>query len=201
MIDVIESACAVALESGPQDSVFDLWHRVYRECVVRGATNIAPLLAGFGVSVVERAVVDAFCRAINVPFAVAVRANELGIRLGSIHPALAGHDPREFLPRRPMTSLSVRHTVGLGDPLAVGDDGGVVPPDDLPSTLEAWIRRYGLRRFKVKVSGDHRVDLDRLERIRDVLDGETRGDYRVTIDGNEQSSSPTSRLCGRSGRI
>jgi L-alanine-DL-glutamate epimerase-like enolase superfamily enzyme len=61
-----------------------------------------------------------------------------------------------------------------------------VPADGLPPTLEACIGRYGLRRFKLKVGGDRRVDLDRLERIREVLDRETRGDYRVTIDGNEQ---------------
>src|SRR3990170_634554 len=33
MIDVVESACAVAGRSGAHDSVFDLWHYVYRELV------------------------------------------------------------------------------------------------------------------------------------------------------------------------
>jgi hypothetical protein len=185
MIDVIEAACTVALESGRHDSVFDLWQRVYRECV-SGDTEVVPLLAGFGVSVVERAVIDAFCRAEHVPFAEAVRSNRLGIRLGSLHPELAERGPREFLPRRPLTSLTVRHTVGLSDPLRTGDDLGVVAPDELPSTLEGWIRRCGLRRFKVKVGGNPRADMDRLEQVCEVLDDETGGDYRVTIDGNEQ---------------
>lgn len=186
MIDVIESACAIASRSGGRDSVFDLWDDVYREQVLRSDSDVVPLLASFGVSVVERAVVDAFCRAKDIPFAEAVRANGLGIRLGKLHPELTDREPREFLPRRPMGCMSIRHTVGLSDSLSPGDDAGMVPPDDLPSTLQACVRRYGLRRFKVKVSGNHRVDLDRLERIRDVLDSETRGDYRVTIDGNEQ---------------
>jgi len=192
MIDVIESACAIANQSGEHDSVFDLWWHVYREHVLRSDSGIAPLLASFGVSVVERAVIDAFCRATNIPFAEAVRANELGIRLGSLHRELTGCEPREFLPRKPMECMSIRHTVGLSDSLSPGDDAGVVPPDDLPSTLEAWIRRYGLRHFKVKVSGNHRIDLDRLERIGEVLDRETRGEYRVTIDGNEQFADVSS---------
>ena len=40
--------------------------------------------------------------------------------------------------------------------------------------------------FKVKVGGNHRADLDRLARVGDVLDRATGGDYRVTLDGNEQ---------------
>lgn len=183
MIDVIEHACAIALESGRHDSVFDLWHHVYRDQVL---CSESPLLAGFGVSVVERAVIDAFCRAQNLSFTEAVRANRLGIRLGSLHAELTGRDPREFLPREAMTRMSIRHTVGLSDPLVPGDDAGVMPADDLPSTLDECIRRYGLRCFKVKVGGDRRADLARLERIQTVLDGETRGDFRVTIDGNEQ---------------
>jgi hypothetical protein len=138
------------------------------------------------VSLVERAAIDAFCRAKEIRFAEALRANELGILLGMLHPELTGREPCEFLPARPMSRMSVRHTVGLGDSLSADEDAGVLPPDDLPSSLDACIERYGLRRFKVKVSGNHRVDLDRLERIRDVLDRETRGDYRVTLDGNEQ---------------
>ena len=186
MIDVIESACEIASQSGERDSVFDLWHQVYGEHVLRSDSGITPLLASFGVSVVERAIIDAFCRARNIPFAEAVRLNELGIRLGSLHPELTDREPREFLPRKPIECMSIRHTVGLSDSLSPGDDAGVVAPDDLPSTLGAWIRRYGLRRFKVKVSGNHRNDLDRLERIQEVLDSGTRGDYRVTLDGNEQ---------------
>ena len=185
MIDVIESACTIARQSGRHNSAFDMWHHLYRERISRGDSDTPPLLASFGVSVVERAVIDAFCRAARTPFADAVRANKLGIRLARLHPELTGQDPGEFLPPTPLTSMSIRHTVGLGDPL-FASDAVEVPPDDLPTSLDTWIRRYGLRRFKVKVCGDHRADLDRLEGIRNVLDGETGGDYRITIDGNEQ---------------
>lgn len=182
MIRVIESACSIAGRSGSHESVFDLWHEVQRE-QSRAVSEVSPLLAGFGVSLVERAVIDAFCRAGDVSFAEAVRANALGARLEALHPELAGHDARELLPPRPLTSLTVRHTVGLGDRL---EGAASLHADGLPATLEACVRRYGLRRFKVKVSGNRDSDLERIGRIRRVLDGELHGDYRVTLDGNEQ---------------
>lgn len=187
MIAVIESACAIAVECGSTESVFDLWHEVHSEQATRQA-EVAPILAAFGVSLVERAAIDAFCRARDVPFAEAVRQNTLGIRLGDLHAALAGREPHEFLPRRPLASMSIRHTVGLSDSLDAGEGSGALPADGLPATLDAAIREYGLRRFKVKVSGDHRFDLDRLGRVGEVLDRETNGDYRITMDGNEQFS-------------
>ena len=57
---------------------------------------MAPILAAFGVSLVERAAIDAFCRAKDISFAQAVRQNALGIRLGNLHAALAGQEPHEL---------------------------------------------------------------------------------------------------------
>lgn len=185
MVGVIESACAMARESGGHRCVFDLWHEVYREQVAEDGSGLPPLLAAFGVSMVERAMIDAHCRATERPFAEAVRANTLGISLESIHTELAGREPRELLPTRPLASISIRHTVGLSDSL-VGGEKEVTPPDGLPTSLEASIGRYGLRTFKVKVRGDREVDLDRLARVGEVLDRGTDGNYTVTLDGNEQ---------------
>jgi hypothetical protein len=184
MVGVIEGACASAVEGGSRDSAFDLWRHVYGDRVVRGETAIAPLLATFGVTFVERAVVDAVCRATGVTFAEAVRTNTLGVRLGGLHPELTGREPRELLPPAPLTRIRVRHTVGLSDALAAGE--GIDPGDGLPATLEDAVARYGLRCFKVKVSGNRQADLDRLARVAEVIDRATGGDYRVTLDGNEQ---------------
>lgn len=181
MIEAIEEACGVAVRCGRRESVFDLWHDVYRELV---PVSPAPLLAGFGVSLVERAAIDAFCRSRRVTFAEAIRRGDLGLRLGALQPRLEGRAARELLPSRPLASLRVRHTVGLADALVGGE--GPEPPDGLPATLEGCIRRYGLRRFKVKVGGDHDASLERLARVAEVLERETGGDYRVTLDGNEQ---------------
>jgi hypothetical protein len=84
-----------------------------------------------------------------------------------------------------MTRLAVRHTVGLGDVLEESD-AVAAPSDGLPATLEGCVERYGLRCFKVKVGGSREFDLDRLARVGEVLDRASGGDYRVTLDANEQ---------------
>ncbi len=61
-----------------------------------------PLLWNFGVSLVERAVLDAFCRAKDMTFAEALRSNALGIRLGQVDGDLAGLTPGELLPEQPL---------------------------------------------------------------------------------------------------
>ena len=86
MLRVIETACAHARSIQSAPAVFDLWQKIY-SAQKRSfeAERLPPLLWGFGVSLVERAVIDAFCRATDTPFARAVRRNTLGIRLGDIH--------------------------------------------------------------------------------------------------------------------
>jgi hypothetical protein len=187
MFAVVTAACDTAQQLGLAATPFDLWQHLY-EVQQRWGTahGHTPLLAGFGASLVERAVLDAFCRATGQPFAAAVCANTLGIRLGDIHPALAGHQPADFLPARPLTSIIARHTVGLTDPLTDDD----IPPDErlhdgLPQSLVAAIQAYGLTHFKIKLGGDAAADAVRLRRLAAVLDAATP-DYAFTLDGNEQ---------------
>jgi hypothetical protein len=132
------------------------------------------LTAGFGVALLDAAVADAVCRATGRTFHAALAED------------LLGFGPLD-LPDRPLGRILVRHTVGMGDPLTRADLASPVG-DGLPETLEEEIRAYGLRWFKVKISGDAGASLERLLRIAAVLD---RGvaDYGVTVDGNEQFHS------------
>lgn len=190
MLAVVRAACDYAQRAGEQPTVFDLWEAVYRQQKEwAAATPHPPLLWGFGVSLVERALIDAFCRAKGIPFADALRANRLGIQLEAIHPELAGLAPGELLPSAPLQRITVRHTVGLIDPLTDDEiapaDG---PGDGLPHALAQNIDAYGLTHFKIKLGGDGDADRARLARIARLL--EERGiDYRFTLDGNEQYRS------------
>ncbi|MCZ6793009.1 MAG: mandelate racemase, partial [Planctomycetota bacterium] len=78
----------------------------------------------------------------------------------------------------------IRHTVGLADPLTADDVPAEKRLDDgLPETLEEYIRRDGIRYFKVKVSGDPAADIRRLSRVWDVV---VKADKPVvTLDANE----------------
>ncbi len=168
-------------------TAFDFWRELYAaQMAWAAAEKLPPLLANFGTSFVERALIHAVCRARGVSLAAALRENLFGIELGAMQPALAGMAPRDYLPATPPAAVFARHTVGLSDPIAAGDLPTAERVDDgLPQTLDACIRFYGLRHFKIKINGERARDRDRLERMAAVLHAECRGDYAFSLDGNE----------------
>ena len=188
MLGVIESAAKFAQQIGEVSTVFELWQQVYA-AQKEWATEqgYPPLLWNFGVSLIERAVIDAFCRATDTSFTQALRTNTLGIRLDQIHNELANYTPADLLPAQPLHSLIARHTIGLSDPLTdqeITDSDRV--NDGLPQSFEACIRTYGLTYFKIKVCGDKTTDIARLKQIAAVLADNNLSDFAFTLDGNEQ---------------
>lgn len=187
MLAVIHHALAIATGKGAE-SAFALWQQLYTAQSTWAQTQGHPaLLAHFGTSLVERALIDAVCRAAGKPFAELVHNGGLGIKLGAIHAELSGHKPHEFLPARPLASIIARHTIGLLDPLTEAD----IPAenhlhDGLPQSLVACIHTYGLRHFKLKVNGQPASDLARLQQIAALLEEHAPADYAFSLDGNEQ---------------
>ncbi len=162
---------------------FDLWWSLYERMEDRRrARGWPPLLAHFGTSLVERAVLDAFCRAKAAPFHRLLRDGVLGVQLERIHPELCGMPVSALLPSGPRDRVAVRHTVGLADPI---DRRDLVDPigDGLPETLDDNIAAYGLRHFKIKFTGP--ADIPRVERILTVVADRVGGAARFTLDGNE----------------
>jgi hypothetical protein len=145
-----------------------------------------PLLASYGPALVDRAVLDALCRALGVSFYEAMRANLAG--MGGAHPSFAGIDFDAFLGAlAPAGRIHARHTVGLVDAITRADQQERVG-DGLPETLEEVVQVYGHRYFKLKVSGQVRADVERLQAIAAVLDRAAEP-YFASLDGNEQYES------------
>ncbi len=166
-------------------TVFEAWWEAYRSCVqpVGVATR---LVAGFGVSLIERAVIDATCRAAGLSFFDAVKSDLLGFRPEEVLSDVSRESVINSLPEQPSGSVHVRHTVGLLDFLRVSDipdDRRVA--DGLPQALEEDIDRYGLTIFKVKIGGGQEVDVPRLIELAKFFESKAP-DYSVTLDGNEQ---------------
>ena len=147
------------------------------------AQGFNPLLASYGPALVDRAVLDALCRARGVSFYEAMRVNLAG--MGAAHPDFAGLELERFLGAlQPAQQIHARHTVGLVDAITLADQAERVG-DGLPETLEEVVRDYGHRYFKLKVSGKVDADLDRLQAIASVLDRASEP-YFASLDGNEQ---------------
>lgn len=186
MFAVVRAAAEHAREIDPAETVFAWWQQLYQHQKQWGEQqNLPALLSNWGVSLIERAAIDAHCRARGVCFAEAVRDGSLGIDLGAIHPELDGSQPHDWLPAQPRRRIDVRHTVGLADPLT---DEQIAPEDQLadglPQSLEACIRTYGLRYFKIKVPAEPEIAIDRLHHIATVL-GNNCQSFAFTLDGNE----------------
>ena len=126
------------------------------------------LVENFGPAMLDRALLDALCRALGISFYEAIRRDVPGLEL-------------EFLKGlRPKSEIAARHTVGLVDPIT----GKGTLGDGLPETLEEVIAAYGHRWFKLKVAGDVKADVERLAAIAAVLDQLPQ--YHASLDGNEQ---------------
>jgi hypothetical protein len=163
----------------------DSYHPQQAECGRRG---LNPLVAGYGPALLDRAVLDAVCRARAISFYDAVRSNVSGLDPARLLPEFDGFDVAAFLAGlRPASEIHARHTVGLVDPITAGDQGERID-DGLPETLDEVVAAYGHTYFKLKVGGDVSADVARLTAIAGVLDRSPEP-YAVTLDGNEQYES------------
>ena len=188
MLAVIQNAARVGRVVGETAQDFPSWWQALQEEQKLWAERkgLPGLLSGFGTSLVERAVLDALCRAVGTPLHALLRTGALFADLGFARSELAGLDLAHFLPAQPQARLIARHTVGLADWLAEADVApGERREDGLPQSLEACAREYGLSHFKIKVSGDAASDRERLRQIDRVLAVSAPPEWRCTLDGNE----------------
>jgi hypothetical protein len=164
---------------GGENTAFGHWFENYRPQIAVAATRgLNSLVACYGPALIDRALLDALCRALGISFYQAVRTNVPGIAFPDL-------DMPSFLQSlRPGNQIAARHTVGLVDPITPLDNKTPVN-DGLPETLEEVIARYGHRWFKLKVGGDVKADVERLSAIAAVLD-RIQESYHASLDGNEQ---------------
>jgi len=152
-------------------SAFALHAAVYphqlKTCARVGMPQLAAL---FGPAEIDKAIVDALLRVLNLNVFSGFARNIVGLDT-RLTPDLDQAAIDRFLSsRRPRASIHVRHTVGMMD---------------APESARQVALRDGCRYFKIKLCGDPQSDVKRLHDIADVLDNLSI-DYRVTLDANEQ---------------
>jgi hypothetical protein len=183
--EVIQHAGRQALACGDFEQPFHLWRDLYDDQIGWGEANgFAPLLAHFGLTLVERCVIDAVCRAHGRSLAALLADGTIAVDADRVEDAPSAAALQSVLQAAPLGNVHARHTVGMADPLTRAD---VVEPlrDGLPESFEEDIDYYGLTHFKIKVRGDVEADISRLEAIRSIIAAKVSGDFRFTLDGNE----------------
>lgn len=195
MIQVIRHAADHAVLAGRMDDVYTLVSRIHLEQSIWAREKNWPgLLAQFGTSLTERAIIDAFCRAKGITFFQALRQNALGIRFSGFaderlmldYQELGTTRPAHWIPPQPLERVYARFTVGMLDYLTEEE----IPADErvndgLPQSLEAAVRHYGLAQFKLKLAGNADADLPRLRRIFGLVSNLAPSNWSYTLDANE----------------
>jgi L-alanine-DL-glutamate epimerase-like enolase superfamily enzyme len=104
-------------------------------------------------------------------------------------PRFKGEYLDKYVPAKPRDTMPVFHSVGASDPLEAADVKQRID-DGLPNTLEEWIQRDGLIRFKIKLNGGNLpADLDRVIRtdriVNRLLPARRVADWKYILDFNE----------------
>ncbi|MGE9295452.1 MAG: hypothetical protein ACQKBV_04105, partial [Puniceicoccales bacterium] len=171
------TACAHAAEQAAQlavqsygGSVFQFWTKL-RDALESWCTynDRDPAAARFGLALVERAVLDAFCRAREVSLANAVRENLLGVDLGALCKPLAGRHPKDLL-----------------DPPLAGDPAlrVLIAPDD---SLDAITPDVG--HISIGLTGNTDADVARFRAIAEHI-GKLERRVEISLEGNGAYTDP-----------
>jgi L-alanine-DL-glutamate epimerase-like enolase superfamily enzyme len=104
-------------------------------------------------------------------------------------PSFMQRDLSRYVPSAPRATTPVFHSVGASDPLEAADVRARID-DGLPNTLEEWIPRDGLTRFKIKLNGGNLdADVERIVRVDRVVNRALAGrgvtDWKYLLDFNE----------------
>lgn len=141
-------------------------------------------------SAFDAALHDAYGKAFGVScyetYGSSHMSRDLSADLGQ---AFTGEYLDRYVPAAPQPAMPVFHSVGASDPLETSDVTRRID-DGLPNTLEEWIERDGLIRFKIKLNGGNLpVDYERVIRIDRIVSRALprRGvaDWKYILDFNE----------------
>ena len=138
------------------------------------------LLVQMGTALIERAVLHALGRNCGRSLGGMLRAGLLGLEPGTLRAGGPGGSWERYLPPVWPAKITLRHTVGLSDPLVAADVERPVA-DGLPQTLQENVGVFGLTHFKIKLSGRREEDAGRLRKLASVLPEGAR----FTLDANE----------------
>jgi L-alanine-DL-glutamate epimerase-like enolase superfamily enzyme len=154
------------------------------------ATPIPKLCMLVVASAFDAAIHDAYGKAFGVSsyetYGSSFMNSDLSRDLG---PQFKGEYLDRYVPSAPRPTMPVFHSVGASDPLDASDVRARID-DGLPNTLEEWIPRDRLIRFKIKLNGGN-LDADvnritRIDRIVTRVQAEQRvTDWKYSLDFNE----------------
>jgi L-alanine-DL-glutamate epimerase-like enolase superfamily enzyme len=139
----------------------------------------------------DAAIHDAYGKAFGVSSYETYGREFMGRRdlSADLGPSFKGEYIDRYVPAKPAARMPVFHSVGASDPLEASDVKTRID-DGLPNTLEEWIPRDGLIRFKIKLNGGNLdADYERVVRIDRVVNRAQAArrvkEWKYSLDFNE----------------
>lgn len=196
LADDIRAVTAACADTGHPIDLFRVLEPQYlkaaasRSALLGLATPIPKLCTLVVASAFDAAIHDAYGKAFGLStYATYNRtfmSRDLSADLGE---AFTGEYLDRYVPVAPQPRMPVFHSVGASDAIDASDLGTRIE-DGLPNTLEEWIPRDGLIRFKIKLNGGH-LDADvartiRIDRVVTRAQIRRRAtDWKYSLDFNE----------------
>ena len=124
---------------GGVDSAFGHFARHYQAQIGRGAQQgLNSLVANYGPALIDRALLDALCRALGQPFHEVIRSNRAGIQVTPLTPDLAGFDLDAFLAGLRPANTSPRATPSAWSTRSPPPTRANVSPTACPRRWRRW---------------------------------------------------------------
>jgi len=160
-------------------SVFEVWRKIRDGMTAWQASNRrSEKAAGFGLALVERAIIDAQCRLWKTDLRDAVQANRFRINLGEVCKPLAGREPSELLEANDQSGMRPRLAIAPGDDLS--------PESPLAQTLAVG----KIRDLSIGLTGNIDADFARIFDVGQCLGKSLGSRFNLSLEGNGTYAAP-----------
>lgn len=161
-------------------SIFGIWWQI-QEAIEKQAEAWAldPEHKNVGLSLIETALIDAYCKARKKPFHELLLDNSFGIEFALIRPELKGQKVDRFLPSSPSTSLFPRLTINNPDSFPASSKATSSETEAHP----AWIQ--SANHFKFRLAGEPERDFSNLLQFAEQVDLQCGRKFSFSLDGNQ----------------
>lgn len=160
----------------------------------RSCTHLPALVRSFGLAQIEKAVIDAVCRHLQISFAQATRTDLWGIASSGLCADVEqGRVALLLASLKPLPSIGLRHTVGFST------ESGAEKRAELIE-LRELVRNDEIRYLKIKLSGSTKADAQRVSEICALFSASLPS---FSLDCNEQYSEwrDLGELCARLAEV
>ncbi|MEO0794026.1 MAG: hypothetical protein AAFX93_02630 [Verrucomicrobiota bacterium] len=165
-----EQAACLATENYGQ-SFFKFWRNLRDRLEIWKRTNDRQAaFARFGLALVERAILDAFCRSRERSISELLQTNAFEIDLGMVCSPLKGRQPHELM-EVPREEIPVRLQIDPAFDLSSAD------------ALQRLVTAHSLQRFSLELQGNVDADFERIQHLVQALDHLKVERYRLSFDG------------------